>query len=220
MRELKKQEDNSSDDMRKTYFDHPSSDLLEKFVLGRCTEDELDLVEPHILACHSCVSVLEGLEDEVASIKTVFGDVELQSTQAVVKPVREKIPFWNRLFSVPNLSWAGAGLAAAALLSFALIPANIQLQAERGEAKFVVPEWRPSHVHLADAALPEGRVAAEVADQNGTVLWSQVVADQNGGVDLNLPRFTHAGIYYARLYTADKQHDLLEEFPFDVQWKL
>jgi len=37
-----------------TYYDHPSSDAIELYSLGRLPEPELQAFEEHLLICSSC----------------------------------------------------------------------------------------------------------------------------------------------------------------------
>jgi hypothetical protein len=203
--------------MRYTSFDHPAVDLLERFALDRCSEDELELVEEHILACESCVCAVEALEVELAAAKLALEQI-MQAQNAVVEPER-KAAWWRSWFSVPNLSWAGAGLAACALCLFTFVPAHVALQAQRGiESTLIVPEWRHAVLTLRDEGLQDGPVRAELVNENGTVLWHGTARSISGAVHVDLPRLMSAGRYYARLYTP-AEHELLSEFPFQVKFQ-
>jgi anti-sigma factor RsiW len=219
MRELDKQEEKPSENMRQSYFDHLSVDTLERFVLHRSPEEEVELVETHMLACEACMCALENLELEIAATKAALEQIAAAEPQRIVKAEREP-GFWRKWFSVPTLSWAGAGLAACALCFFTFVPANVELTAERGSATVIIPEWRSTHVNLVDEGLPSGPVKAEVVNQMGSVIWSGAASSDRGDVKLELPRIRQAGHYYARLYTPDAQHDLLSEFPFEVKFQL
>ncbi|HZS53348.1 MAG TPA: hypothetical protein VFA65_03020 [Bryobacteraceae bacterium] len=219
MRELHEQEPNSSGNMQPTYFDHPAVDVLERFVLHRCSEDELEIVETHMLACESCVCTLENLEVEIAATKLALEHVAAQQQEKVVSAEPRK-QFWRSWFSVPTLSWAGAGLAACAFCLFAFVPAGVQLQSERGTATVTVPEWRNARLSLVDAGLPAGSLQAEVVSETGSLVWSGTATSTQGEAKLDLPRMTHPGTYFARLYTAGAEHELLAEFRFEVKFKL
>ena len=220
MRELEHQEPQSSDEMQRSYFDHPSTDALERFILHRCSEDELELVETHILACESCVGALENLEVEIASTKLALKQVGAQQSAPVLSAQPERKSFLQRWFSVPTLSWAGVALTACAFCLIAFLPANINLNADRDNATLVVPEWRSVHLHLHDGGLPLGALRAEVANDSGSILWSGAANNVQGDVELHMPRMTHVGVYYARLYTPWPEHELLNEFRFEVKLEL
>jgi hypothetical protein len=201
--------------MLNTCLDHPLSNLLERFVSRRCTEDELEVIESHILACDLCLTKLEQLENEIAPLNQfVLGQLPRG------KPATEKARFWERWLCIPNLSWASAvGVLAVAFCTIGFIPTDVQLRAERADVTFIVPEWRHTHLRFTDEGLPAGTLQAEVTDESGNVLWSKTVNNNNGLVDLDLPIIRHRGHYYARLYTIDTEHDLLTEVRFDVEWR-
>ncbi len=55
-------------------FYHPTEESLERFLLKHSQEEELAVVETHILACESCVARLESLEMNVAVMKLALGE--------------------------------------------------------------------------------------------------------------------------------------------------
>ena len=206
--------------MRQNILEHPAVELLERFALNTCSEEELEVVETHIMACESCVCALENLELEIAVTKLALQQISEReaAAQAHQEPTTAG---WRNWFTIPRLSWAGAGLAACAFCLFTFIPANMQIQAERGSGTTnVVPKWRSTKITLVDAGLPESTVKAEFVDENGSLLWSSEAKSSNGKVTLTLPRMTHSGHYYARLYSSGPEHELLSEFPFNVQFHL
>ena len=55
--------------MNDCYRDHPDEEALERFILHKCSEEELEIVETHVLACESCVAQLETLELDITATK-------------------------------------------------------------------------------------------------------------------------------------------------------
>jgi hypothetical protein len=51
------------------YLDHPAEEVLERFLLSHCSENELCEVETHILHCEGCVARLELLELQITAFK-------------------------------------------------------------------------------------------------------------------------------------------------------
>jgi hypothetical protein len=205
--------------MQTSYFDHPAVDVLERFVLRRCSEDELDVVETHMLACPSCVGTLESLEIEIAATKLALQQITVeQQEKASAREQRSR--FWKSWFSVPTLSWGAAGLAACAFCLFAFVPTNVELKADRGETTVIVPEWRNARLTLHDEGLPAGTLQAEVVSGTGSLVWSGRAASAQGEAQLKLPRMTQSGTYFARVYTPGAEHDLLAEFRFEVKFQL
>ena len=52
-----------------TYLDHPAEEVLERFLLNHCPENELCEVETHILYCGNCMLRLELLEIEITAFR-------------------------------------------------------------------------------------------------------------------------------------------------------
>lgn len=218
MKELNKQGNSDPGDMPyRSYLDHPSMDLMERFVLRRSSEEETELVETHMFACESCASVRENLELDIRALKLALQESRTEQTVSGTQPVKAGI--WKKWFSLPVLSFAAAGLATCVFCLFAFVPANVELEAQRGTATSVIPEFRNTHLLLRDAALQPGPLQAEVADETGTLMWHGVTSNAAGQVTLNLPRIMHVGHYYARLYAPGAEHELLSEFPFDVKFQ-
>jgi hypothetical protein len=217
MRELHNREEINSTNMRRTSFDHPSLDALERFVLHTCSEEELEIVETHILVCEPCVSALENLEVEIAATKLALGQIAAEQRETDSAAERNSAS-WRRRFALPTLSWGAVGLATCAFALFAFLPASVEMKAERGTGTaVVVPAWRNTHLKIEDEGLPAGALRAEIVNRTGTILWTGEASSANGEVNVRLPRITEAGHYYARLYTATREHDLLSELPFDVK---
>ncbi len=199
-----------------TYYDHPTEEALERFLLHQCLASELDTVETHILACESCVARLETLEVQIAVTKTALQEM----TQVRRVPEPEKERRWTTWFKFPVLSWAAAGTVAAALAIAAFIPAQVSLSAYRGTEISVVPQWRPLAVHLNASGLGEGLVATQLVNAQGTEIWRGNSAVSGDRVELHLPRLTASGNYFLRLYEPPNRNhggDLLREFTLQVK---
>ncbi len=218
MRRLDKQEE-QSENMLRSYFDHPSVEVLERFALSRSSEQETELLETHMLACESCVCALENVELEIAATKLAMKQFAAERPERTLEVEREKPGFWKSWFSVPTLSWAGAGLAACAFCLFAFVPAGVELKADRDMTNIVVPQWRNAHLRLMDEGLPTGPVKAEIVNQTGALVWSVIARSAQGEVKLEVPRITESGRYYARLYAPGTEKELLDEFPFEVKFQ-
>lgn len=208
--------------MQDIYLDHPTDEALERFLLHHSNEEELDVVETHILACESCVTRLEDLEFLIATTKLALQEVR---SEQLAKQTAKQQASWKNWFTVPRLSWAG-GLAVFAL-GIALIPqlnqprpADVALSAFRGLDVATVPEGRPLHVSLNANDLAQGPVTVEVVDSRGVKLWQGSSDIKNDKVDISVPRITQAGTHFIRLYAptpGNAEGDLLREFAFQVQ---
>jgi hypothetical protein len=200
--------------MNDRYSDHPDEEALERFLLHKCSEEELEIVETHVLACESCVTQLETLEQDIAATKLALQSLEGQPAR---KQMAKAAGAWKNWFSVPRLSLAGgfAALACGAILLS--VPRDVALTAYRGTETAVVSEWRPLHMHLNAADLSEGPVQVELVDRLGSPLWKGASAVQNDSVDVRLPRIKQSGSHFLRLY--DPKGELLREYTFQVKWQ-
>ena len=199
------------------YYEHPTEDALERFLLHQLEESELEVLETHILACHACVERLEGLETQIAVTKSALGELQ---REARTSETAKASGGWRRWFSVPVLSWAAAATAAVALCVAAFLPAQVSLSAYRGTESTVAPQWRPLSVHLNANDVANGRVAVELVDAAGAQMWTGAAQVNHEQVEVHLPRIYKAGSYFVRLYEAGAtsgQGDLLREFPLRVK---
>jgi hypothetical protein len=194
--------------------EHPSEEALERFLLHRSQDDELEFVETHILACELCVTQLETLEVQIAATKMALRDLAAAPTG--------KAPKWKSWFTVPKLSWATAAAALACGAIVFSIPRDVTIAAYRGSETPIVSEWRPLRLHLNAADLPEGPVTVELVDKSGSTVWKGLSVIQHDEVNVTLPRIKQAGPHFVRLYApvqSDAQSELLREFPLQVKWK-
>jgi hypothetical protein len=200
--------------MNDRYSDHPDEEALERFLLQQCSEEELELVETHVLACESCVAQLESLELDIAATKMALERLETGPTR---KQMAKAASAWKSWFTIPRLSLA-SGVAAFACGAILLsVPHDVALTAYRGTETAIVSEWRPLHMHLNAADLSEGPVQVELVDRLGSPLWKGPSAVRRDTVDVHLPRIKQSGTHFLRLY--NPQGDLLREYAFQVKWK-
>jgi len=210
--------------MQNSYSTHPAEEALERFLLHQCPDEELEIVETHILACDGCVSRLEALETQILATKLALEELERERTVAVAARQHRS---WKTWFTVPNLSWAGA--AAAVIIAGLLVTpqlvrrpvpiAEVNLSAYRGIETGVVPEGRPMHVHFDATDLPEGPVQVQLVNETGTELWKGTGVVRHDKAEITAPKIAHDGAYFFRLYATGKnqQGELLREFSFQVK---
>lgn len=198
------------------YLEHPNEEALERFLLRRSEEPELEMVETHILACDSCVERLEILETQIAATKIALEQFQLEAQRKA--SAREKRP-WRFRFGTAGLSFAGA-VACVALALGMFSPAQVHLSAYRGVETSRVPEWRPLHMHLNATDLANGPVAVQLVDGQGSQVWKGLSVVRNDQVDVHVPRITKTGNYFLRLSEPPNgraEGELLREFAFQVK---
>jgi hypothetical protein len=213
--------------MKNSYLEHPNNEALEALLLVRCSEQEQEAIETHFLACNTCIERLEILNHEIADLKRVLSQVELEPIQAEASPKRR---FWENWFSIPTISWAGAaGATIAAVLticphfstpsaSVAQPTASALLSAYRGIDSTRVPRNRPWTLNLDASDIPQGRVDAELVTSAGRQLWhGAALVDNHEQTHISLNQISQPGTYFVRLYVPSAgERELLREFRFEV----
>ena len=205
--------------MTNSYLEHPTEEALERFLLHKSQDEELEVLETHILACDSCVTRLETLESELKTMKEALAVFETERIQKDLSPARAS---WRSWFTLPKLSMAGGAVAALAV-GVALIPQTVpqsfDLSSARGSETVAVPEGKPLDLHLDTTDIPAGTVDVQVADANGNPVWSSQAVVGSEKAEIKIPKISQAGTYFLRFYTvADtSQHELLREFRFEVK---
>ncbi len=228
--------------MKNSFSDHPSEEALERFLLNRSENEELELLETHILACESCISRLETLELHITDLKTALTLSEEARIQRELN--KNQQPFWKGWFTVSSLSWAGAACAALAL-GLAVLPHSIlrnrnavpSMEAVRGDLTAcsgsdidslascrgldtaVLPENRPLELRLATTDIPAGPVDVQVVASNGSEIWQGRSAVSNEHAEVRLPGISRPGPYFLRFYAQGSgvERELLREFRFEVK---
>jgi|SRR5579875_1027896 len=201
--------------MQHPYFEHPAEEVLERFLLHHSPEDELEMVETHMLACEACVKRLELLELQISALKLAIQEVDSAPEQRLV--VKRKP--WYSAFFLPALSWAGAA-AGIALCVAMLRPADVTLSANRGAETALVPEWRNIHFHLNAPDLNDGPVGVQVVNIEGRQVWKGEGKVSHEQANVSIPRIQHRGNYLLRLYSPGKtgpDGELLREFSFSIK---
>ena len=206
--------------MNESYREHPSEEALERFLLNMSPEEELESVETHVLACGRCVDQLETLETQIAATRLALQSLE---TKRNSKSSVETSSSWKSWFTIPRLSFAATGAAAAAGAILFSIPRDVAITAYRGTETAIVSEGRPLHMHLNAAGLNPGTIVVELADSKGSIVWQGTSVIRNDTVDVTLPRITQSGSHFVRLYSppqAGTESVLLREFALNAQWTL
>jgi anti-sigma factor RsiW len=199
---------------------HPTEETLEKFLLHRMQDEELETTETHILACDSCVARLETMEIQLEATKLALADLHNETVEK--NYAAAKSPRWAWL-KLPTLSLAGAGAALA--IALAVIPqfttVERSVSAVMGSEVTAIPAGRPLLLHLNAKDLPEEKVSVQVVSADGNEVWKGNSTIHNSTVDAKLPKFQEKGNYLVRLYAAGENSatdgNLLREFSFAVE---
>jgi anti-sigma factor RsiW len=215
---------------------HPTEEALERFLLRRSDEQELEVVETHILACDACVTRLEALETQIADLNLAFEALEREQTAAARN---RKQSFRLKWFTIPNLSWAGACCAALAA-AFVIVPATLHstrnspaaesisacaaasgmdLTACRGKESALLPANRALNLTVATTDIAPGPADAQVVDATGRELWHGRTTVDTQQAKISVPAIAQPGTYLLRLYapSVGVERELLREFRFEVK---
>jgi hypothetical protein len=206
--------------MNEPYREHPSEEALERFLLNTSPEEELEILETHVLACGYCVEQLETLETQIAATRLALQTLEAQRTSKRSAAASSR---WKSWFTIPKLSFAATGAVAVAGAIFFSIPRDVAITAYRGTETAIVSEGRPLHMHLNAAGLNPGAIAVELANAQGSLVWKGTSVVRNDSINVTLPRITQSGSHYLRLYSppqAGTEAVLLREFALDAEWTL
>jgi hypothetical protein len=214
--------------MQIRFGDHPSEEILERYLLHQSSANELDSIETHILGCPDCVTRLERAETYIATIRTACQ--ELKQTQTQRLSVSEWIERATAWLTPLRLSWtAGLAVLIAALIvapaQFALrspvSPAHVNLAAWRGAESVSVPSRKPLDIRLNSIDLPDGAVGVQLVDSVGHEVSHSSASVSQEATHVLLPPLQQAGTYFLRLYsvsdTKSGQRDLLREFAFQAK---
>lgn len=228
--------------MTNQFLEHPNEETLERFLLRRSEDQELEVVETHILACDACITRLESLELQLTDLKAALALSEEERIQKSLQQTRQ--PARKSWFSISSLSWAGAACALA--LGLAVIPHSLHrlspadtnnapiaegalsacntqtassLAACRGSESAVLPSKRPLDLQVDTTDLPPGPVRIQVVDSTGEEIWTGKTNVSSEHAKVVLPQIVKSGPYFLRVYNpADgTESGLLREFRFEVK---
>ena len=219
---------------RNNAVEHPSEEMLERFLMSKSPEAESTTVETHILACDDCVARMEVLEDEISEMKLVLQQWQQErAAEAAKLASRKRDKDWwlvSKLklgrVAMPQFVFAG-GLAALALgvvvlpqMHFGSAPiADVSISAMRGSESTQVPVHRPVRMHLGASGLAPGPVMVQIVDESGGAAWEGRGFVNTGSVDVSIPSINETGNHLARLYAVDgdRRGALLSEYSFQVR---
>jgi hypothetical protein len=214
--------------MQNSFRDHPTDEMLERYLLNQSDEAEFEVVESHILVCSDCVGRLEQAESFITTFKAACG--ELSVTGARTPKVVSFMRKIGASLTPLRLSWtAGLAIVFAALImapaQFALrrpiSPTQVTISAWRGRESVAVPAKRPLMLHLRSIDLPDGTVAVQLVDALGREVSHGSTSINQEIASVSIPPLQTPGAYFLRLYsvadTKSGQRDLLREFAFQAR---
>lgn len=207
--------------MQDVVLDHPSEDVLERFLFRNSSLEETEVIEDHIVGCGDCIARLEDLEDYAA----VFREASYQlSRDARLRAERhaERRPRW-----LTPWKFALASAATSLFIAISFVPGYISHQNAAVPIQLSVSAWRgvdiasvatghPLDLRLNSTDLAAGAVVVQLVDSRGAEIWHGPAYVHNESVAVSLPALSRHGNYFVRLYSVgshnDTYGDLLREF--------
>ncbi len=212
--------------------------------MHRSEDQELEVLETHILACATCITRLESLELQISTLKQALATAEEERIRRELNPAKSS---WRSWLTIPTLSWAG-GACAALALGLAVVPhlvqhgipttASNQMQVAEGDLSAcngsdsdtnlatcrgvetaTLPEGRPLDLRLDTTDIPQGLVDVQVVNGAGTEVWQGRTTVRKERAEVRLPQIARPGPYFLRFYapSASTERELLREFRFEVK---
>jgi hypothetical protein len=211
--------------MQNSYLEHPSEEMLERYILHHSNDRELETIETHVLACDDCITRLEDIESYIAIFREASRQLQWERAQQNVRQsIAKKISDW---LTPRRMGLIGAAAALAIIVSIGplyrstrrhAIPLAATLSAWRGTGERTLPANHPLNLHLNASDLQQNRVWAELVDSRGNQLWRGSTSIARDTADVKLPALAASQNYFLRLYAAEENGtragDLLREFAF------
>ncbi len=223
-----------------TNLEHPNEEALERYLLSRSEDQEVEVLETHILACEKCILRLETLESQIINLKTALAGLDQEQIQRALNPGRRT---WTSWLTVPTLSWASAA-AVTFMVGLAVIPhsgehnpqlvptnplaaagelaacdgSDANLSACRGNKTPSFPGDRPLVLRLSTTDIPKGSVDVQVVSGLGAEVWQGQATVSEERAEVRLPRIAQPGPYFLRLYTRTSgTRELAREFRMEIK---
>ena len=202
-------------------LDHPSEDLLERFLFRNSSREEADAIEDHILGCNDCIARLEDLEGYIAVFRAASDELIRETCMRAERRASRRA----RWLMPGKLGWVSA--VALLLIAILFVPGSISNQNEAVPLQVNVSAWRgvditsvptghPLSLHLNSTDLRPGSVVVQLVDSRGREIWHGPASVRDESVGVSLPPLSRRDNYFVRLYSVgsngETYGDLLREF--------
>ena len=204
-----------------TYLEHPAEETLERYLMHRSDEQEVELVETHTLACNYCVDKLEALEIQIAATKLALQNLHNEEVEKRVNAPQKA--GWRSWLTVPKLSMAG-GLAALVVAVGLVAPMShqnteetVNLSVYRGLEVQTIHKGHDLKLNLNAQGLTQSPVNLELRDESGNAVWHGSSTIANNQIEAKVPAIKTAGSYTIDVYGTSNNEKPLREFAVRVQ---
>jgi anti-sigma factor RsiW len=201
------------------FLSHPSEDAWEEYAFGRLPEDQVARLEAHLLACTTCQSTLQRVDNIIHSMRSVsLSGVEVPPASPSVE---RWIPFPMRPAILSMALGAlvllvGLGVILSRRQQSQLPVALVTLASFRGNATASAPTSRPLDLEISEPDIPAAaRYSLEVVTLAGDSAWKGAPELSGGKLVGHVQKGFDKGPYWVRLFGADGT--LIREFGLQVQ---
>ena len=205
--------------MKASFSSHVSEQLLERYVLHQLAEDELAVVEEHLLVCPACQDQLRQVDEYIQAVKLAAGELRERKGGG---------PGW-----LSDLSRVAAGVGAATIVIVALalvipwqrhnVPDHeVILEAARGAGTIPQAEARNSGSLVLKMDVSEiarfGGYQVSVVNSGGREVWRAGAQADHNQLSVAIPVKLPAGRYWIRLFdTSPQPPTLLREYGLELR---
>jgi hypothetical protein len=200
-----------------------SDELVERYSLGRLTEQERDLFEEHFLLCEACQQRLQASDEYVAAAKAA--GAQLARRRPARAATAGGLGFFRPALSLPvALAVATAGIGGLSLFLLwqpapgILETSRVSLASLR--AAGAVHRTKPARRLILD--IDTSRLPAncdcrlQIVDRRGQPLWEQRVRVDGPAISVEVDRVLATGRYWVRLYGPESSGDPWREYGFEI----
>ena len=208
--------------MDRNTLKHVGEERLEAYAMGTLAEDEVAVVEEHLLFCATCQDRLEELDGYTQAMR---GAAKRIREEEVVAPATPGA--WGRVrewFHTPAPIWAGALAMLAVILMIGLrlqvqppgSPVEVELHAIRGASAGTALAGHALRLRLDNRGVAEDAAwRVEIVDEEGTRVWIGTGSWTDSAVLASVDRSFTAGTYFVRLLKEGE--DPVREYHLVVQ---
>jgi hypothetical protein len=202
---------------------HVGEERLEAYATNSLAEDEVAVVEEHLLICSTCQDRLDAVEHYLRAMEGAAKRIRAEESRALVPGVWERVLTWvRRPIAAGGLAVAGVTVAGLILLIRPHLreqpgaPVDIELQAVRGATFQTAQAGHALHLHLDGRGVPEMRpFQIEIVDEEGAKIWRGSGTASDSVILANVDQSFKPGTYFVRLLKEGS--DPIREYQLLVQ---
>lgn len=184
---------------------HATEEHLERYVMGRLPEIDLEVLEDHLLLCQGCQTRLDETETYVLAMKTA-----LRQAARVPATTGDRLRSWiSDLRPAFSPAWAGAFALVAVVFGIStqlpvfhkpVEPLIVRLEAMKGETDAAVAN-RPLSLVLDTRGVPAStHYSLQIVDQAGKRVWEATAIPGDATLKALVKNPLGSGQYFVRLY--------------------